>query len=147
MKKSILLLTLTLFILPSAHAELDLPILDCEIIQAAGNFNSFVSPEIGQKISLNLNKPQDIIQNGQILFFDGGYISMNNMPSFRAEKILNSSHDHGGIHLQTGLVDRKVKIEILGPMNANKLDAWLINEESHSTGKTLGMISLTCYRR
>ena len=93
MKKIVLILVLNLLFIFNAEAQGNLPTLECEVIQVAGNFNAFILPRTGEKIVLELSKPQDIIQNSRITFSDNGYISMNKMPNFKLEKISNSTHD------------------------------------------------------
>lgn len=66
MKKIVLFLALSLTLVFSAKAEGTLPTFECEIIQVAGNFDTFITPGIGAKIVLELNKPQSIIQNSRI---------------------------------------------------------------------------------
>jgi len=141
---ALILIILNLLFISGANAEESLPKLECEAIQVAGNFSAFIVPKVGEKIVLDLNRPQDVIQNGKIVFSNHGYISMNNMPNFKLEKILPSTHDEGGIRLTTTLENRRVNIEVLGHLKANRLDAWLVNEENHSKGVTMGMIGLSC---
>ncbi len=144
MEKIVLFLALNLTLVFNATAKGNLPTIACEIIQVAGNFNTFYLPRIGEKIVFELNTPQDIIQNSRIAFSDHGYVSMNNMPNFALEKISNSTHDAGGLRLSTEANNRKVTIEVLGHLNAKKLDVWIVNQTTRSKSITLGMISLTC---
>ena len=144
MKKIVSFLALNLTLAFNAKAEGNLPTLECEVIQVAGNFNTFILPRVGEKLVLDLNRAEDTIQNSRIAFSHHGYISMNEMTDFKLEKISDSTHDAGGIRLSTEANNRKVTIEVLGHVNAKKLDAWIVNQTTRSKFITLGIMSLAC---
>ena len=54
MKKIVSFLALNLTLAFNAKAEGNLPTLECEVIQVAGNFNTFILPRVGEKLVLPL---------------------------------------------------------------------------------------------
>lgn len=134
---------LIFLIATNVYAHETLPQISCVVTQRSGNFNTFIAPEIGDRINLDLGSPDNIIQQSR-LQFSHGYISMNDMAVFQLEKILASTHDGGGFLLKTSANNRTVKIAILRTRQADRYDGWIINESVSGIGSTLGILGLSC---
>jgi hypothetical protein len=122
------------------HGEENFPKLDCQILQASGDFATFVQPEPGHRIKIDLNNIQDLFSGGSIQFQEGSYISVFSLGQPTLKIIPHGSHNPGGWEISASHAqDGEIKIDILHDPQSTKFNAWIINRQG-----LVGIAGLVC---